>query len=617
MRYLSTRGNSPTQSFCDILLGGLAPDGGLYLPESYPLVTRTELDAWRQLSYAELAFAILSKFIDDIPPADLKAICDKTYTAEVYCNARPGDNAAEITPVHWLEKENGKGSLGLLELSNGPTLAFKDMAMQLLGNLFEYVLAKRGEEINILGATSGDTGSAAEYAMRGKNGVRVFMLSPHGRMSAFQRAQMYSLQDPNIFNIAVTGMFDDAQDIVKAVSNDHAFKAKYKIGAVNSINWGRVAAQIVYYFKGYFAATGGATGSNDEQVAFCVPSGNFGNICAGHIARMMGLPVAKLILATNENDVLDEFFRTGVYRPRGTAETHTTSSPSMDISKASNFERFVFDLVSRDGAKVRELWAKVDAEAVLDWDLFDTRLRAEVGPQPGELTGKLTYAPGAAIGAVRTAYPRWVLVPVTATATPAPTDAPPTRGPSDADTAVVTLAQQSPAAPWLMVSETRAWGRLIPVGAPGADATADQLRAATVAAQAVGDWLTTGTPRAGLDVQSVLATRATLVQPEGFPVGSVSCSLYRGTPVGAGVNPAVRAVTVGDSLVASASYRCERILPGVPGQTIGWKAGWDRIYAAPVHNTLRQPCVVAVVLVSGLDGSAPTVAGARWGAVLP
>ncbi|NMG50979.1 threonine synthase, partial [Azoarcus communis] len=254
-----------------------------------------------------LAFEILSRFITDIPAADLKAICDKTYTADVYRHARPGDDTAKITPVHWLEQ----GRLGLLELSNGPTLAFKDMAMQLLGNLFEYVLAKRGESINILGATSGDTGSAAEYAMRGKQGVRVFMLSPHGKMSAFQRAQMYSLQDENIFNIAVTGMFDDAQDIVKAVSNDLEFKAKYKIGAVNSINWARVAAQVVYYFKGYFEATT----SNDQQVAFCVPSGNFGNICAGHIARMMGLPVAKLILATNENDVLDEFFRTGVYRP--------------------------------------------------------------------------------------------------------------------------------------------------------------------------------------------------------------------------------------------------------------------------------------------------------------
>lgn len=380
MRYISTRGNAPTQSFCDILLGGLAPDGGLYLPESYPQVTRAELDAWRGLSYAELAFAILSKFVDDIPPPDLKAICDKTYTAEVYCHCRAGDNAADITPVHALEP-----GLALLELSNGPTLAFKDMAMQLLGNLFEYVLEKRGEQINILGATSGDTGSAAEYAMRGKHGVRVFMLSPHGRMSAFQRAQMYSLQDDNIFNIAVTGMFDDAQDIVKAVSNDHAFKAQYKIGAVNSINWGRVAAQIVYYFKGYFAATR----SNDEQVAFCVPSGNFGNICAGHIARMMGLPVAKLILATNENDVLDEFFRTGVYRPRAAAETHTTSSPSMDISKASNFERFVFDLVGRDGAKVRELWAAVDAGA--SFDLSATPYFARL-PDFGFASGRSSHA---------------------------------------------------------------------------------------------------------------------------------------------------------------------------------------------------------------------------------
>ena len=358
MKYLSTRGHAARPEFCDILLGGLAPDGGLYLPESYPQISRAELDAWRSLSYADLAFAILSKFITDIPAADLKAICDKTYTAQVYRFARPGDAAAEITPVHWLEA----GKLGLLELSNGPTLAFKDMAMQLLGNLFEYVLERRGETINILGATSGDTGSAAEYAMRGKHAVRVFMLSPHGKMSAFQRAQMYSLQDENIYNIAITGMFDDAQDIVKAVSNDAAFKAKYKIGAVNSINWARVAAQIVYYFKGYFAATQ----SNDEQVAFCVPSGNFGNICAGHIARQMGLPIARLILATNENDVLDEFFRTGVYRPRKAAETHVTSSPSMDISKASNFERFVFDLVGRDPKRVAELWKAVDAGGAFD-----------------------------------------------------------------------------------------------------------------------------------------------------------------------------------------------------------------------------------------------------------
>ena len=357
MKYISTRGNTPAKTFTEILLGGLAPDGGLYLPEEYPQVSRLELDAWRSLSYADLAFAVLSKFITDIPADDLRAIVRKTYTADVYCNGRSDSNAQDITPLRTLEP-----GVHILELSNGPTLAFKDMAMQLLGNLFEYALAKQHDELNILGATSGDTGSAAEYAMRGKRGIRVFMLSPHGKMSSFQRAQMYSLQDPNIYNIAINGMFDDAQDMVKAASNDHEFKAKYKIGTVNSINWARVSAQIVYYFKGYFAATQ----SNDEQVAFSVPSGNFGNICAGHIARMMGLPIGQLILATNENDVLDEFFRTGMYRPRGTDHTYETSSPSMDISKASNFERFVFDLVGRDGAKVREFWSKVDVGGAFD-----------------------------------------------------------------------------------------------------------------------------------------------------------------------------------------------------------------------------------------------------------
>ncbi|MCB5183872.1 threonine synthase [Methylobacillus gramineus] len=357
MKYISTRGQSPALSFSEILLGGLAPDGGLYLPESYPQFSDADLNAMRGMHYRDLAFTLLSRLIDDISAADLRAIVDNTYRAEVYANARPGQNVEDITPVLKLEKD-----LYLLSLSNGPTLAFKDMAMQLLGNLFEYVLAKKGETTNILGATSGDTGSAAEYAMRGKQGVNVFMLSPHQKMSRFQTAQMFSLQDDNIFNIAVKGVFDDCQDIVKAVSNDHAFKAENKIGAVNSINWARVAAQVVYYFKGYFAVTS----DNSQQVSFAVPSGNFGNVCAGHIARMMGLPIAKLVVATNENDVLDEFFRTGVYRPRGAANTYHTSSPSMDISKASNFERFVFDLVGRDGAKMRELWKQVDAGGAFD-----------------------------------------------------------------------------------------------------------------------------------------------------------------------------------------------------------------------------------------------------------
>ncbi len=353
MKYISTRGQSPALSFSEILLGGLAPDGGLYLPESYPQFNDTDLSAMRGMNYRELAFAILSRLIDenDIPATDLKVIIDKTYRADVYGYTRDNQNAEDITPTLKLED-----NLYLLSLSNGPTLAFKDIAMQLLGNLFEYVLAKTGQTTNILGATSGDTGSAAEYAMRGKKGISVFMLSPHKKMSRFQTAQMFSLTDSNIHNIAVKGVFDDCQDMVKAVSNDLKFKEQYKIGAVNSINWGRIIAQVVYYFKGYLAVTK----NNSEKVSFAVPSGNFGNVCAGHIARMMGLPIHKLIVATNENDVLDEFFKTGVYRPRGSANTYQTSSPSMDISKASNFERFVFDLVGRDSSKVRELWNKVD-----------------------------------------------------------------------------------------------------------------------------------------------------------------------------------------------------------------------------------------------------------------
>jgi len=357
MKYVSTRGQSPALSFSEILLGGLAPDGGLYLPETYPQFSDADLNAMRGMNYRDLAYTILSRLADDIPAADLRAIVDKTYTAEVYKHVRAGQNADDITPALKLEE-----NLYLLSLSSGPTLAFKDVAMQLLGNLFEYVLNKVGQEINILGATSGDTGSAAEYAMRGKKSVRVFMLSPHQKMSRFQTAQMFSLQEPNIHNIAIKGVFDDAQDMVKAVSNDAEFKAKYKIGAVNSINWARVAAQIVYYFKGYFAVTQ----QNSEQVDFSVPSGNFGNVCAGHIARMMGLPIRKLVVATNENDVLDEFFKTGVYRPRGSANTYHTSSPSMDISKASNFERFVFDLTGRDANKMRELWSRVDSGGAFD-----------------------------------------------------------------------------------------------------------------------------------------------------------------------------------------------------------------------------------------------------------
>jgi len=380
MQYISTRAPlgadvSERKRFCEILLEGLAPDGGLYMPVHYPQVDDATLTRWRDVyhaqGYAELAFEILSLYIDDIPADDLRQLCTKTYTAEVF-------GTGEIVPLRHVEE-----GLWIEALSNGPTLAFKDMAMQLLGNLFEYELARRGESLNILGATSGDTGSAAEYAMRGKKGVRVFMTSPHGRMSPFQQAQMFSLQDENIFNLAVHGVFDDCQDMVKAVSNDLVFKRQYKIGTVNSINWARLLAQVVYYFAGYIQATT----DNAQRVSFSVPSGNFGNVCAGHVARMMGLPIAKLVVATNENDVLDEFFRTGVYRVRGSADTHETSSPSMDISKASNFERFVFDLLGRDGARVKALFSDALAQTG-QFDLHAAPEFAKAAAAFGFVSGK-------------------------------------------------------------------------------------------------------------------------------------------------------------------------------------------------------------------------------------
>lgn len=363
MKYISTRGATDRKTFGEVLLMGLAPDGGLMLPEHYPQIDRATLDKWRGLAYADLAFEIMRLFATDIPEDDLRAIINRTYTAEAFGNA-------EITPVRTLSD-----GLKIQALSNGPTLAFKDMAMQFLGNAFEYVLKREGQTLNIVGATSGDTGSAAEYALRGKEGIHVFMMSPEGKMSAFQRAQMYSLQDENIHNIAVDGMFDDCQDIVKAIQNDAAFKEKYRIGTVNSINWGRVMAQVVYYFAGYFKATK----SNDETVSFCVPSGNFGNVCAGHIAKQMGLPVRRLMVATNENDVLDEFFKTGSYRPRNAAHTHVTSSPSMDISKASNFERFIFDLTGRDAAEIETLWAEVGAGKGFNLAFALDKIRNEYG----------------------------------------------------------------------------------------------------------------------------------------------------------------------------------------------------------------------------------------------
>ena len=396
MRYVSTRGRAPEQSFSEILLSGLAADGGLYVPVSYPRVSATELDSWRALSYADLASAVIGKFVDDIAPDELSTLTRGTYTAATFTYARDGSRASDIAPLRWLAP-----GLALLELSNGPTLAFKDLAMQLLGALFQRVLEQRGEQLNVLGATSGDTGSAAEYAMRGRDRINVFMLSPNGRMSEFQRAQMYSLTDANIFNVALEGVFDDCQDIVKSVAADLEFKQRFSIGSVNSINWGRVVAQVVYYFKGYLAATE----SNEQRVSFAIPSGNFGNILSGWVAKQMGLPVNRLVLATNENDVLDEFFRTGRYRVRSSSETHATSSPSMDISKASNFERFIFDLVERDAELLRELWWEVDTRG--EFHLGGTPIWPLVGAS-GLVSGRSTHTDR--IRTIRTTFERYGIV---------------------------------------------------------------------------------------------------------------------------------------------------------------------------------------------------------------
>ena len=379
MRYVSTRGAGAPKRFSEILLEGLAADGGLYVPETFP---KADLAAWRGLTYPELALRVLSCFIDDMP--ELETLVRRAYHPRVF-------GGEEVTPLKTLEP-----GLHLLCLSNGPTLAFKDIALQLLGELFESALERERSTLNILGATSGDTGSAAEYAMRGKRAIRVFMLSPHKRMSAFQSAQMYALQDANIHNLAVKGVFDDCQDMVKTVNADAAFKARHRIGAVNSINWARVAAQVVYYFKGYFAATK----SDDESVSFAVPSGNFGNIYAGYVARAMGLPIKRLILASNENEVLHEFFRTGRYRVR--REVQHTTSPSMDISKASNFERYVYDLTGREAARVRDLWRRLDAEG--EFDISHSPYWPRVA-QSGFVSGKSAHADR--ISTIRNVYQRY------------------------------------------------------------------------------------------------------------------------------------------------------------------------------------------------------------------
>lgn len=376
MQFISTRGGLEPSEFSAILLEGLAPDGGLVVPAELPRVDAATLESWRDLDYAGLATEVISRFATDIPRADLEAMCRAAYSAENF----PTEGVVPLTELD--------GGITLVGLSEGPTFAFKDMAMQFLGQSLEYVLERTGRALNVLGATSGDTGSAAEYALRGKDRVAVFMLSPQGRMSAFQRAQMYSLTDDNIHNIAVEGVFDDCQNLVKDLSGDLAFKQRHQLGTVNSINLGRITAQTVYYVWSWLRASDAVVPEQRAgfEVSVTVPSGNFGNILSGWYAKQLGVPLRRLVLAANENNVLDDFFRTGVYRPRSAADTHATSSPSMDISKASNLERFIFELVGRDAERLSDLWTELSERGEFDLSGEQVRFADEFGFVSGTST---------------------------------------------------------------------------------------------------------------------------------------------------------------------------------------------------------------------------------------
>lgn len=344
MNYISTRGGIAPISFKEAVMMGLADDGGLLLPESIPQLDRTTLSSWQDLPYQELALRIISLFATDIPAADLKSLIDRSYSTFTH---------REITPV---VRQDG---LYILELFHGPTLAFKDVALQLLGNLFEYLLEERGERMNIVGATSGDTGSAAIYGVRGKEKINIFIMHPHGKTSPVQERQMTTVLDPNVHNIAVRGTFDDCQNIVKTLFNDLAFKEEYALGAVNSINWARVLAQVVYYFYAYFRVAA----SCGEEIYFSVPTGNFGDIFAGYVAKRMGLPIRRLLLATNENNILTRFINQGDY---SLGEVVQTVSPSMDIQVASNFERYLYYLFGGDSARVRDAFASLARNGRID-----------------------------------------------------------------------------------------------------------------------------------------------------------------------------------------------------------------------------------------------------------
>jgi threonine synthase len=358
MQYLSTRGGIAPIPFTKSVMMGLAEDGGLLLPRTIPRIGSDTFNSWQGLSYPELAFEVISRFADDIPVSDLKDIINRSYASF---------SDPKITPLVHL------GDLHILELFHGPTLAFKDVALQFLGNLFEYQLAKDGSSLNILGATSGDTGSAAIYGVRGKNRIKIFILHPHNRVSPVQEKQMTTVLDDNVFNIAIEGSFDDGQAIVKKIFNDIEFKNIYHLGAINSINWARVLAQVVYYVYSCLHIT---SHEKNSSVDFAVPTGNFGDIFAGYIAKKM-LPagtIHQLILATNSNDILSRFATRGDY---SLGEVKITSSPSMDIQAASNFERYLYYLLDSDAKKTKEMMEEFAATGKIDLSSYLEQIKRD------------------------------------------------------------------------------------------------------------------------------------------------------------------------------------------------------------------------------------------------
>ncbi|GGC97513.1 threonine synthase [Aquisalinus flavus] len=338
MYYISTRGQAERLGFADVLLEGLAPDGGLYVPESWPSFTAAEIAGFAGMSYAEVATEVISRFTgDDIPRDVFAGMCEDAYASFSHRVVVP---LSQTTGEDWI-----------LELFHGPTLAFKDVAMQLLGRLFDHVLAERGERLTIVGATSGDTGGAAIEALKGSANVDVFILHPHGRISEVQRRLMTCVEEENIHNIAIEGSFDDCQAMVKEMFADKPFREEMRLGAINSINWARIVAQSVYYFTSAVAL-----GGPGRALSYCVPTGNFGDIFAAYVARQMGLPIETLCIATNENDILARTLAEGAYEPRGVAQT---ISPSMDIQVSSNFERLLFEASGRDAEAVRAMMANL------------------------------------------------------------------------------------------------------------------------------------------------------------------------------------------------------------------------------------------------------------------